>query len=187
MVGVEHMRFSPGINASNALDLYDMPYTHSLVAAVGWSLLAFVVVLRWKRLEAGRVWLATSMALAVFSHFVLDAVVHVKDLPLLGTDSPKLGLGLWNDKPLALVAEVGLFVVSVLVLTFSKGWKENRGWWALGAGMTVVCVASFFVPTPPGAVPMALTGLAVYVVAPLLAWKAEGKVTSGGASALPQG
>src|SRR4051812_33266835 len=31
MLGVERMRIVPGITASNALDLYYMPYTHSLV------------------------------------------------------------------------------------------------------------------------------------------------------------
>ena len=34
LVGIEKVRIVPGITASNPLDLYYMPYTHSLVAAL---------------------------------------------------------------------------------------------------------------------------------------------------------
>ncbi len=34
LLGIEKVRIVPGITASNPLDLYYMPYTHSLVAAV---------------------------------------------------------------------------------------------------------------------------------------------------------
>jgi hypothetical protein len=37
LLGVEKARIVPGITASNPLDLYYMPYTHSLVAAGLWS------------------------------------------------------------------------------------------------------------------------------------------------------
>src|SRR5437879_2302890 len=42
-LGVEKVRIVPGITASNPLDLYYMPYTHSLVAALLWSLAGYVV------------------------------------------------------------------------------------------------------------------------------------------------
>lgn len=182
LTGVEHMRFAPGINASNGLDLYDMPLTHSLAATLGWSALTFAVVAFWQGGKPQRWWSATAMALAVSSHFVLDLVVHVRDLPLLGKDSLKLGFGLWNNFPLALLVETTLFVGAVLVFTLALGWQQRRGWWALGGGMSVVCLASFFTPTPPGAVQMALTGLFVYVVVAVGAWRVEGPLTSGAAS-----
>src|SRR6266550_3171169 len=34
LLGIEKVRFVPGITATNALDLYYMPYTHSLIGAV---------------------------------------------------------------------------------------------------------------------------------------------------------
>ena len=34
LLGVEKVRIVPGITASHPLDLYYMPYTHSLVAAI---------------------------------------------------------------------------------------------------------------------------------------------------------
>ena len=37
LLGVERVRIVPGITASNPLDLYYMPYTHSLAAVALWS------------------------------------------------------------------------------------------------------------------------------------------------------
>ena len=36
-LGVERVRIVPGFTATNALDLYYMPYTHSLLGALGWA------------------------------------------------------------------------------------------------------------------------------------------------------
>src|SRR5881275_1290741 len=37
LLAIEKVRIVPGITASNPLDLYYMPYTHGLVAAIAWS------------------------------------------------------------------------------------------------------------------------------------------------------
>jgi hypothetical protein len=78
LLGVERVRIVPGITASNPLDLYYMPYTHSLVAALLWSAAAFV----FYRIVTGRkdAVAASVIAGAVFSHWVLDFVVHRPDL-----------------------------------------------------------------------------------------------------------
>src|SRR5512132_3861858 len=78
-LGVEKVRISPGITASNPLDLYYMPYTHSLVAAILWSCagaLAYRFVARPASRRASIV-----VGFAVFSHWILDLVVHRPDLP----------------------------------------------------------------------------------------------------------
>src|SRR5438034_5643892 len=46
LLGIEKVRIVPGFTASNPLDLYYMPYTHSLVAAIGWSVVAFSCIER---------------------------------------------------------------------------------------------------------------------------------------------
>ena len=44
-----------------------------------------------------RHWQAAALVgAAVASHWLLDLIVHVPDLPLAGNDSPKFGLGLWR-------------------------------------------------------------------------------------------
>ncbi|MFY9573103.1 MAG: hypothetical protein WAV20_17015, partial [Blastocatellia bacterium] len=42
LLGVEKVRIIPGITATNPLDLYYMPYTHSLAGAAVWSGLALI-------------------------------------------------------------------------------------------------------------------------------------------------
>lgn len=44
-LGFEHLRVDPGASVMNPLDLYDMPWTHSLIGALGWAT-AFAVLLR---------------------------------------------------------------------------------------------------------------------------------------------
>jgi len=39
IAGVEKVRITPGFTASSPLDLYYMPYTHSLAASIAWALL----------------------------------------------------------------------------------------------------------------------------------------------------
>src|SRR6059036_2195206 len=103
-LGVEKVRIVPGITASNPLDLYYMPYTHSLVAALLWSAGAFACYrFAGSRSKTAALWVAA----AVFSHWVLDFLVHRLDLPLYD-DSAKVGLGLWNLPVLAFALEIML-------------------------------------------------------------------------------
>lgn len=108
LLGIEHYRIVPGITASFPLDLYYMPYTHSLVAAVAWSVVVFALC-RWVVPPSGFRSNRSScfLALAVFSHWVLDLVVHRPDLPIYD-DAYKVGFGLWNHRMIALTLESAL-------------------------------------------------------------------------------
>lgn len=103
LAGVEHMRFSPGISVMNPMDLYHMPYTHSLLGAAAFA--GAVWALRWLLLRdmAG----ALIGAAVVLSHWLLDLLVHVPDLTLAGSP-PKLGFGLWNHPMIEMPLEVGI-------------------------------------------------------------------------------
>lgn len=103
LIGVEHMRFSPGISAMNPMDLYHMPYTHSLLGGAAFA-----------GLFGGAIWLASRDRAAallggavVLSHWLLDLLVHVPDLTLAGSP-PKLGLGLWNHPTIEMPLELGI-------------------------------------------------------------------------------
>ena len=103
LLGVEHMRFAPGISAMNPMDLYHMPYTHSLIGA---ALFAAAM--------AGLVWAASKDRTAaliagavVLSHWLLDLLVHVPDLTLAGSP-PKLGFALWNHPAIEMPLEIGI-------------------------------------------------------------------------------
>ena len=104
LLGIEKVRIVPGITASNPLDLYYMPFTHSLVAAAAWSALACGLYRLWRGAAGGA---ATLVGFAVFSHWILDFVVHRPDLPLYD-NTDKVGLGLWNQPVLAFGLEAAL-------------------------------------------------------------------------------
>src|SRR5215471_18695242 len=72
LLGIEKVRIVPGITASNALDLYYMPFTHSLVGAVFWSALAFRLCQSFSSLKGWRSGLLVGAA--VFSHWILDLI-----------------------------------------------------------------------------------------------------------------
>ena len=53
LLGIEKVSFVPGITATNALDLYYMPYTHSLIGAFFWSAVAFVIYkIGWRNIAS---------------------------------------------------------------------------------------------------------------------------------------
>jgi hypothetical protein len=88
---------------------FTFPYSHGLLASIVWSsAAASVAMLIWRKQRPA--WIAAG---AVFSHFVLDAIVHVPGLPVAGAESFKLGLGLWTRLPVALTLEVVLVVVAL--------------------------------------------------------------------------
>ena len=69
------------------------PISHSLLAVVLWALGLGAAYYFLKKQLRG----AVVIGLAVISHWVLDLVVHVPDLPLYPGDAPLLGLGLWQS------------------------------------------------------------------------------------------
>ena len=103
IVGIEHMRVVPGITAMNPMDLYHMPFTHSLVAGALWGLGLGLIVWRLCRSRAAGAW----AAMVVMSHWFVDLLVHRPDLTVSGGPL-KLGLGLWDWPLVAMPLELGL-------------------------------------------------------------------------------
>jgi hypothetical protein len=174
LLGVEKVRIVPGITASNPLDLYYMPYTHSLVAAIVWSVAAAVVVVLLPRVatRAAAIWIGA----AVFSHWVLDVLVHRPDLPIYD-DTMKIGLGLWNFPAVALALEVALLfggMVMYLRVTQAVNAIGRFGLPVLGLVMVAIQCYVFFGPAPTSPAAAASTALVAYVVfAALAEWLAR--------------
>ncbi|HEY6252620.1 MAG TPA: hypothetical protein VI685_21905, partial [Candidatus Angelobacter sp.] len=122
LLGIEKVRIVPGITASNPLDLYYMPYTHSLVGAAGWAVLAGAICQLFPTLRGRRT--GVIVGLAVFSHWILDLIVHRPDLPLYD-NSFKKGFGLWNDRALAFILEIAVLVggVALYLPKASHKWR----------------------------------------------------------------
>ncbi len=159
LLGIEKVRIVPGITASNPLDLYYMPYTHSLVAAIGWTIVAFLTYRFAVRSAPPRA--AAIVGLAVFSHWVLDFLVHRPDLPLYD-NTAKVGLGLWNLPALALGLEALLLFGAMWL--YLRHAARRTAMLAFGVIMLAIQAYVFFGPPPAGDKAAAATALIAYAV-----------------------
>jgi len=143
--GVEHARLDSTL-ASNPLDLYHMPWTHSLLGSLGWAAVAFVASTRVLGLGTKQ---AALVAAVVVSHWFLDLPVHREDLTLAGGDW-KLGLALWNYPVAAWALEVVLVVASVglAMRACADSAASRRAWLWLGGGLVLLQTATSFGPIP---------------------------------------
>ena len=170
LAGVEKMRIIPGFTAYNPYDLYWMPYSHSLAGAFGWSVLAAAA--SWlvaRRLPTVRRAVAAAvLGVAVFSHFLLDVPMHTPDLPLaFGAGSPKIGLGLWNHRFVAVAAELAVLAAGGFLYLnasrpVSRAFAIASG--VFGVVLVALTLATPFMPAPPSARAFAVQALASYLV-----------------------
>ncbi len=169
LLGIEKVRIVPGITASSPLDLYYMPYTHSLVGALGWSLLAYVVCQMIPKLRGQRIGLI--VAAAVFSHWILDLIVHRPDLTLYDSVF-KMGFGLWNYRVPAFILEMAVLSggAAMYLRTVSRKGKVMV-YVALLAVLQFFGTFAFRLPTSDRA--EAVTALFFYVLLAAIAWWVE--------------
>ncbi|WP_372523639.1 hypothetical protein [Sulfuricaulis sp.] len=166
LFGIEKVRIVPGITATNPLDLYYMPYTHSLVAALFWSCavgLVYQIVARPSRRQASVI-----IGLAVFSHWVLDLIVHRPDLPLYD-NAAKVGLGLWNAPALAFGLEAALLFGGVWLCLRGR-LARSFGTLVFGVLMLGIQAYVFFGPPPTSDRAIASTALIAYAAFAIVIW-----------------
>ena len=169
LMGIEKLRIVPGFTRSNALDLYYMPYTHSLVAALLWSCVGGILYQLLARPSQPRV--SVVVGLAVFSHWVLDLIVHVPDLPLFD-NAAKVGLGLWNAPVLSFGLEAALVLGGIGLCIRAR--LAGKGAVVIGLVMlTFQAYRTFLGPPPPSDRAMAMTALTAYIVFAITIWLAE--------------
>ena len=171
LLGIEKVRIVPGVTASNALDLYYMPFTHSLPGALAWSLAAAVLYRVIRR--NGTSLPAVVVGAAVFSHWVLDLLVHRPDLSLYD-DTAKVGLGLWNVPAVELPLEL-ILLFGGLWLFLRTGVTRRAGFIVFAVVMAAIQVANFLAPPPASDRAAALMALGAYVVLAFVAGVLERK------------
>jgi hypothetical protein len=141
LLGLERAQVVPGITAFTPLDFIHYPITHSLVAALGWSVV-FALLVRKHKFIVGA---------TVFSHWVLDFVTHRPDLALW-PGGPKVGLGLWHSVPATLLVEVPFFVVALVLYLRATRARDRIGsiaLWALVVFLGLAYASNLTSPPPP--------------------------------------
>src|SRR5881397_1938908 len=108
LFGLERVSLTPGIAPGFSLDYID--WSHSLATSLLWS--ALYASLFWRRGAA----VALAMGVAVFSHFVLDLLMHPPDLALWPGAGVHLGFGLWRRLP------TGWWFVELVVVVVGLGY-----------------------------------------------------------------
>lgn len=148
LLGVEKARVDPQL-LSVPLDLYYMPYSHSLVAVL---IVCVVVFLLYRTLAPpkGLAKPALLVSLAVLSHWLLDIPVHRPDLPLYD-DMDKIGLGVWNYPVWAFLLEIGLFFACMwlyLRATRATSSVGRYGMVTFGLVLAIIQAGIVFAPVP---------------------------------------
>jgi hypothetical protein len=147
LLRLESVRILPGATAVTPFVFEHYPFSHSLVAVAGWALAlgAGVGAVR------GSARIGAIVAALVLSHWVLDALVHVPDLPLAPGFDTLVGLGLWNSLPATLALEGALFAMGVWIYAGSTRALDRTGRLALAglvAFLVLVYLGNLFGPPP---------------------------------------
>jgi glycerol uptake facilitator-like aquaporin len=166
IAGIEDASVDPALPGS-ALVLEHMPWTHSLPAALAWSVGAMalaVVVLRlsWR--------VGAVIGAVVFSHWLLDLLVHRPDLALY-PGGPKVGLGLWNFPVPEQAVEIGLIALAAVFWGASRARAGLSAWPPALFVLFLLAVQITAMFTPMEDIPLQMGGsaLAVYLLATLAA------------------
>ena len=107
------------------------------------------------------------MAGAVFSHWILDLIVHRPDLALYDSVG-KMGFGLWNYRGAAFALEMAVLFGGAAMLYRTAAHRGRLiGFVVFLAALQVV--GTFFFPPPPSDHVAALTALGSYLLLALIA------------------
>ena len=158
LAGIERFEIAPGITAVTPLDFISYPYSHSLLATAVWAGLFGAAYLALRGIRRA----ALVLAALVLSHWLLDAVSHRPDMPLVPGGGTRVGLGLWNSVPATLVVEGLLFAAclwSYLRFTRANDRIGSVNLWALVAVLLLAYFGAVFGPPPPSVDAVAYTGL----------------------------
>jgi hypothetical protein len=147
IAGVERASVDPALPGST-LVLYHMPWTHSLPMALVWSVAAALLVRLLLRLP---IWASTIVGLTVFSHWLLDWLVHRPDLELW-IGGPRVGLGWWNYPVPEQALEIGLIAVCGAAWVASRKTLGRLAWPAIAfiGFLVALQIVAILSPQPAG-------------------------------------
>ena len=152
LLGIEKLRVIKGFTAGSMLDSYFHPYSHSLVTAILWSVVAAIVYKVFCS-RHGRHYIkyaALIVGLAVFSHWVLDLIAHPRDLAIYD-NTWKVGFGLWNYRDPEFALEIALLAAGIMLYLTRNAMPAIRkgAVIAFGVALVVVQIGDTYVPRNP--------------------------------------
>jgi hypothetical protein len=174
-----------GFTAGSMLDSYFHPYSHSLITAVIWSVIAALIYKgvcsrhpfdsAQGRLSDYNKSAPLIIGLAVFSHWMLDLIAHPRDLAIYD-NRWKVGFGLWKYRDPEFAFEVALLAGGIgLYLTRNAIPAIRKGAViAFGLVLVIVQIGDTYVPRTPLTDKATVTGVWVfYTLFVLIAFAVE--------------
>lgn len=164
--GWENARIAVGDTRFTPLDLYDYPWSHSLVMLMVWGTVLGAAYFLWKRDWVG----AAAIWVGVVSHWVLDWITHRADMPLV-PGGTKFGLGLWNSVAGTMAVEMAMLLAGVWIYaraTRARDWIGRYAFWGYVAVLMIFYVGDRFGGPPESMRQIAWTGVIATVV--MLVW-----------------
>lgn len=152
LLGIEKLHVIKGFTAGSMLDSYFHPYSHSLIMAILWSVVAALI---YKTVcgRHGRHYTRSApfiIGTAVFSHWLLDLIAHPRDLAIYD-NTWKVGFGLWNYRGPEFALEIGLlaggiafYIARNTMLSIRKGAVI-----AFGILLVIIQIGDTYVPRAP--------------------------------------
>jgi hypothetical protein len=107
------------------------------------------------------------LGLLVLSHWFLDLIVHIPDLPIIPGEGLKVGLGLWNSFAATLIVEGLVFTIGLYLYLKSTKTKNKTGNYSL-LGLVIFLVAIYISnligPPPESAKAIGIVGNAQWLI-----------------------
>ncbi|MGH7528472.1 MAG: hypothetical protein ACREMX_17400 [Gemmatimonadales bacterium] len=181
LLGWERARIIPGYTAVTPLEFLDYPISHSLVGTLAWSIVGMTCYYAWPTRDTRRHWQAAALVgVAVFSHYPLDVLVHLPDLPVTAGNSTKLGFGLWNSFAATVAAELLVFGAGIAVYVAFRSHRHPvrpARLAIVGLLLLGTYLANLLGPPPPSMTVVAVSVIGLVVVVGLLGAWADHRAT----------
>lgn len=169
LAGIEVVTITPGVTAVTPLTFVSYPWSHSLLMSGVWGALFAAGYFVARRYMPGTI----AIGALVVSHWLLDFITHVPDMPLVPGGGPRLGLGLWNSLPATMAVELILFAAGVITYLAATRSRDGIGRWGLAAMvllMLLIYAGALFGPPPPSANAVAWSDLGQWLIVAFAAW-----------------
>ena len=163
LFGIEKVEIEPGISSVTPLNFSYYPFTHSLVGVLLWSILFGTIYFFIKKNYKTSI----ILGLLVLSHWFLDLIVHIPDLPIIPGEGLKVGLGLWNSFAATLIVEGLVFTIGLYLYLKSTKTKNKTGnYYLLGLVIFLVAIyiSNLIGPPPESAEAIGIVGNAQWLI-----------------------
>jgi membrane-bound metal-dependent hydrolase YbcI (DUF457 family) len=169
LTGVEQVRITGGPNPFLTLTFDSYPWSHSLLMLTVWGILLGGGYYAVTKYRAG----AVMLFIGVLSHWVLDVVTHVRDMPVAPGVASMVGLGLWRSVVGTVIIEGVMFAVGVWLYTTGTQARDKVGrwaWWGYVALLVVSYLSQLVSPPPPSVQAIGWLAIIMSVVMVVWAW-----------------